>query len=635
MGYAQSDPLSAECFRMNRMFPTIHHLLRDSIMVRTAIAMGVLAVLSFASIVISALIAEDISGRANAVNMSGSLRFLSYRTLSEVQVPEKRQQALETMKKFEQRLLSLERFVNNKGRADSLPVRELQGILQRWNTQIRALELQAVHGDASALRQMSNEIPDFVDQIDHVVHLIEHELEERARWLRILQMVLLAFIIPVSLSMLWMLRQRLVQPLAQLLQASRTVTQGSFSARVEHVGGDELGRLGQAFNVMVGEIANMYAHLEDKVEEKTREIKRTNEALELLYRVSQRLSATDLTLDQVQEVLREVESALDLGHSMLCISENQQYPAHVISADLNRDERHELCSHQDCSTCFQRAQRPLLQQSAASGMIAIPIGDGDTVRGVMPILNTGEAQLSVEKVRIIETVGHHISNALINMRRAEEKHRFAVMEERSVIARELHDSIAQSLSYLKIQVTRLERSLEQGLDPRDITDELRRGLSEAYRELRELIVTFRLRIDERGLNLALLDTVQEFGQKLNFPVMLTNSLSGLLLSANEELHVLRIVREALSNIERHAQASSATVSVTVDAFQAVTVCIADDGKGFDPKNTPVNHFGVNIMNDRAMILAGHLDVASAPGKGTVITLQFLPQKSRQSARETH
>lgn len=84
-------------------------------------------------------------------------------------------------------------------------------------------------------------------------------------------------------------------------------------------------------------------------------------------------------------------------------------------------------------------------------------------------------------------------------------------------------------------------------------------------------MTFRLRIDERGLNLALQDTVQEFEQKLGFSVLLHNGLSGMVLLANEELHVLRIVREALSNIERHAQASSARVSVTMDAFQAVTV----------------------------------------------------------------
>lgn len=615
---------------MKRIFPTIRHALHDSVLVRTALAMSVLALLSLGSIVISAVIADDISGRANAVNVSGSLRFLSYRTLSEVLQPQRRSQALDTIKVFERRLLGLERFVRTKSRSESPSLREVQGLLQRWNTQVRDLELAAVRGEEAALAQMAIEIPNFVDQIDRVVQLIEHELEEKARWLRIAQLGLLGCIVVISLLTIWMLRRQLVLPLAQLLHAAKTVRQGSFSARVAHVSDDELGRLGQAFNAMVGEIATMYAHLEDKVEEKTRELQRTNESLELLYRVSQKLSASDLTLDQVQEVLREVEAALELGHSMICVSENNQLPAHPISGDLSAQERHALCSRRDCGQCFLGAQQPLVEQGRGAALVIVPIGDGDHLRGVLPLLKAPEQPLPVEKVRIIETVGHHVSNALISMRRAEEKHRLAVMEERSVIARELHDSIAQSLSYLKIQVARLEKCLDQGRDPRAIADELKQGLAGAYRELRELIVTFRLRVDERGLNVALHETVAEFSQKLGFPVRLTNSLSGIVLSANEELHLLRIVREALSNIERHAQASSASVSISVDAFHSVTVRIDDNGRGFDPGHTPANHFGVNIMSDRAMILAGRLDIESASGQGTHITLQFLPQKVRQA-----
>jgi two-component system nitrate/nitrite sensor histidine kinase NarX len=223
-----------------------------------------------------------------------------------------------------------------------------------------------------------------------------------------------------------------------------------------------------------------------------------------------------------------------------------------------------------------------------------------------------------------------VSNALINMRRTEEKHRLAVLEERSVIARELHDSIAQSLSYLQIQVTRLEKSLERGGDTRAIADELKRGLNGAYRELRELIVTFRLRIDARGFNVALQETVAEFSAKLGFPVRLRNALSGIVLSGNEEMHVIRIIREALANIEHHAAAKSASVNIAVDADHAVAVRIADDGKGFDSYKTPANHFGVNIMYDRAAILDGRLAVDTAPGAGTAVTLNFLPQKYRQT-----
>ena len=555
---------------------------------------------------------------------------LTFRTLSEILQPEKRAQALETMKIFERRLLGLERFVTAKSPDDVPSVKAVQGVLQRWNTHMRALEINAAEGESSALKQVANEIPDYVDQIDHVVYLIEIELENKARLLRVIQLGLLALIVLISLLTLWMLRRQVIQPLAQLLQAANTVTQGSFSVRVQHVTHDELGQLGRAFNTMVAEIATMYAHLEDKVEEKTRELKRTNESLELLYRISQQLSASDLTLENVQAAMREVEEALELGHSMICISENGRLPAHTIMGDLSANELQALCHRDDCAQCFTRAGTNLVEQTQSRPIVAVPIGDGDRLRGILPILLKDAMPLPQEKARILQTVGLHVSNALINMRRAEEKHRLAVLEERSVIARELHDSIAQSLSYLQIQVTRLEKSLERGGDTRAIAAELKAGLSGAYRELRELIVTFRLRIDARGFNVALQQTVAEFTEKLGFPVELKSGLSDIVLSGNEEMHVIRIIREALSKIEHHAQAKQAGVDITVDADHVVTVRISDNGKGFDPTHTPANHFGVSIMHDRAQILEGRLDVITAPGAGVVVSLKILPQKYRQT-----
>lgn len=615
---------------MRRFYPPLMSGLRDSVLLRAGIVMSLLAMLSVTSIVISTVIAEDISGRANAVNVSGSLRFLTYRTLSEVLQPEKRAQAHETIKLFERRLLSLERFIETKSKNDSPSLLAIHSVVQRWNTSIRSLEIAAANGKEDALLQLAHEVPDYVDQIDRIVRLIEEELESKARRLRITQLILLGLIVTISLGTLWLLRQQLIIPLAQLLHAAKMVSQGSFSVRVSHVGNDELGQLGSAFNTMVSEIAGIYAHLEDKVKDKTQELMRTNQSLELLYYVSQELSASDLTLDKLQDILREVEGDLALGHSQICISENGQLPAHTITSDLTPDELRQRCERTDCRHCFEQAELPFTEQAARDHVQAVPIGDGDRFRGIFPVLLKNGAPLSREKERILQTVGHHVSNALINMRRAEEKHRLAVLEERTVIARELHDSIAQSLSYLRIQVTRLEKCIDQGCDPRTIAGELKTGLAGVYRELRELISTFRLRIDERGFNVALQETVAEFSEKLGFPVLLTNAMSGIVLSANEEMHVIRIIREALSNIERHAQAHSASVVIAVDAFQAVTVRIRDDGKGFDTSLKPANHFGVNIMHDRSAILDGRLEVESSPGQGTTIILQFLPQKIRQA-----
>lgn len=614
---------------MKPFLTSISHALQASVLVRLGLAMGVLALLSFASIVTSTVIAENITGQASAINLSGSLRMMSFRSLSEVQQTEKRLQAQNTLEQFERRLLSLERFIHDKTVGTSPSAEAFSVVSRRWTEHIRPVARAAADGNIDALTVMARDIPGFVEQIDRVVLLIEEDLEQKVRWLRATQFALLAMILVVSTVTSWMLRRQLVQPLAHLLKAARSVSRGSFSVRVSHTGRDELGQLGLAFNTMVEEIANMYAHLEDKVEEKTQELTRTNQSLELLYRVSQKLSASDLTLDQLQGILREVEDALELGHSMICISDNGRLPAHPVVSDLTQEEVERWCGKQDCGRCFSQTSQMLGEQAKIANIVVLPLGEAGGLRGALPILLRSRDPLPADKARLIETVGHHVSNALINMRRTEEKHRLAVLEERAVIARELHDSIAQSLSYLRIQVTRLEKCIEQGCDARTIAEELKDGLSSAYRELRELIATFRLRIDERGFGVALEETIAEFSEKLGFSVQLHNSLSGIVLSGNEEMHVIRIIREALSNIERHAKASRASIEISVSPERRVMIAIRDNGRGFNPADVPENHFGTSIMRDRAHILHGELCLETAFGAGTTILLSFLPQQYRQ------
>jgi two-component system, NarL family, nitrate/nitrite sensor histidine kinase NarX len=604
--------------------------LRDSILVRLGLAMGTLALLSFVSIVISTVVADNSSGKASAINLSGSLRMMSFRLLSEVQQPEKRAQATSTIDQFEQRLHSLTRFVDNKSSEHERLGHSTAAINEQWRGHIRPIARAAAENNPDALIQMARDIPGFVERIDQVVYLIEEDLEKKIHLLRATQFFLLGIIILLSLITSWMLRQHLVRPLAELLKAARSVAEGSFSVRVRHTNNDELGQLGQAFNTMIGEIANMYAHLEDKVDEKTRELTRTNQSLELLYRTSQQLSASDLSLETIRAALRDVEAELELGHSMICISENGATPAQPILGNLSSEEMASLCGQRDCQGCFaQTAQSGPLgrayQTAEGQRAVFVPLGD-DQMRGTLPIFIKNGDALPREKARIIETVGHHISNALANMRRTEEKHRLAVLEERSVIARELHDSIAQSLSYLKIQVARLEKSLVDQTDATVVAQELKLGLNSAYKELRELITTFRLRIDERGFNAALQETIEEFSAKLGFPIQVSNTLSGIALSGNEEMHVIRIIREVLSNIDRHAGATEARIDIAVDPEYRVKVQIDDNGRGFDPAETPPNHYGISIVRDRTQSLAGEINIHTAPGQGTRVTLTFKPHK---------
>lgn len=195
------------------------------------------------------------------------------------------------------------------------------------------------------------------------------------------------------------------------------------------------------------------------------------------------------------------------------------------------------------------------------------------------------------------------------------------------MARELHDSLAQSLSFSKIQVSRLQAMLERGSEREAVAgaaEELRDGLNGAYRKLRELITTFRAQINVGGLTVALDEALEEYGARSSVVMLLDNRLKGCQLSANEEFHIVQIVREALSNIVRHARATQATVKLAPDAGGEIVISVEDDGLGIDPAADARNRHGTSIMRERALSLGGALSIMNRPEGGCRVLVRFRP-----------
>jgi two-component system nitrate/nitrite sensor histidine kinase NarX len=256
------------------------------------------------------------------------------------------------------------------------------------------------------------------------------------------------------------------------------------------------------------------------------------------------------------------------------------------------------------------------------------VRDRDRAFGVLLIDLPPDCAAEPWQERLLKTLAGHIGTAVNLQQRTREGRRLVLHEERTIIARELHDSLAQSLSYLKIQVTRLAAALrdpDNGAEPLAVLDELREGISSAYRQLRELLTTFRLKVDERGLTRALEATVQEFRDRGALDIRLDNAVPASLLSPNEEIHVLQIVREALSNVTRHARASHARVGLELHDGQ-VEVLIEDDGQGIAGRTAAAHHYGMTIMRERALSLDGALTCECGPGGGTRIRVQFSPRQ---------
>jgi two-component system nitrate/nitrite sensor histidine kinase NarX len=185
---------------------------------------------------------------------------------------------------------------------------------------------------------------------------------------------------------------------------------------------------------------------------------------------------------------------------------------------------------------------------------------------------------------------------------------------------------------MKIQVSRLKPYVDSGgSEAAQVLYELREGLNSAYRQLRELLTTFRMRIEGGGLATALQNAVAEFSGRGGIPVALEVHLAGCTLSANEEIHTLQIVREALSNVINHAQASRATVKVVCASNGSVSAIIEDDGVGIR-KTAGTHHYGMKIMEERAKNLGGVLAVEQPATAGTRVTLNFMPVNRREPAQ---
>jgi two-component system nitrate/nitrite sensor histidine kinase NarX len=233
------------------------------------------------------------------------------------------------------------------------------------------------------------------------------------------------------------------------------------------------------------------------------------------------------------------------------------------------------------------------------------------------------------RVQFAESFARLLGVALSNITRSHEQQRVALLEERSAIARELHDSLAQSLAYMKIQVSRLQHSLDSAAPSTGAAataQELRDGLNTAYREVRELISAFRTQVGRGGIASALQDIATEFSHRNDLQVSVDNQLGGCRLGINEEFHVLQIVREALTNTVRHADAKQVRVALIYGQDHRVLVVIEDDGRGLSALQSDDKHYGLSIMRERANSLGGELALEPGQGGGTRVSVSFAPDR---------
>ena len=610
-------------------------LLRHSLVARITASLLAISAMAIVSIVVTMTVASDSRGDAAAINMAGSLRMNTYQIVAALQRHEHqpgvetRARVTELAERLEQRLASPELTGALPGAEDHALQRQHRLILDRWGQELSPRVEQATTGgaDPDALREA---LDGFVGDIDALVTLLEQNSESKIQLLSILQILFLALTAVVVVIALYDIRHNLVLPLRQLVVLAREAAHRNFGHRTRLSGNDELALLGRTFDSMAADLGASYAELEARVSRKQAELERSNRAMQVLHDGSRALygGGNDLCASAAP-MLRRLEELLEVGPIRLLLHDTYEDRDIPILA-THSPRRPEYCRDHDCHACLIDPEPLRLQATEAGECQLLPISMGDLMLGTLEVWFQRDKPPTDSVNRLLNALADQLATAVYLQRRIEEQQQVTLMNERTIIARELHDSLAQSLSYLKMQVARLERMQAKGISREGqsvVFDELRGGLDSAYRQLRELLTTFRLKLERPGLASALRQTVAEFDERLGIRVGLSLDLPPHLLNPNEEIHVLQVVRESLANVVKHANAHWAAVTVSFQQAR-LRVIVEDDGVGLEDDNSPPMHYGLVIMRDRAETLGGELHLRNRPEGGTQVELVFSPQTAR-------
>lgn len=507
------------------------------------------------------------------------------------------------------------------------------------------------NAEASALRP---QVERFVQRIDRLVLEIEQNNAAEIALLRAMQLGLIALALIGTITLIYLMFLLVVRPVAWLQDGMQRMARGELETRLPIETRDEFGELADGFNRMASRLQRVYATLEERVADKTRNLGARNRELAALYEVARLLNEPAATEELCRNFLRRVMVLHGaVGGAVRLVdpgTRNLHLYAHEgLSAEFAAQER---CIEMGECICGEAAQADrsevdvledtapdVAQDCRVAGyrtVAVFPIRLQRELLGIFNLFFTTPHPVSPEDRHLLETLGQHLGAAIENQRLASRARELAVFEERSLLARELHDSIAQSLAFLNIQVQMLEDSLSRDArgEVAEVLGSIREGVQESYDDVRELLMHFRARVkEEEDIGVALRKMLARFGAQSLLATEFSDNGTGLALQAESQLQVLHILQEALSNVRKHAEATR--VALTVNRGPVYRFTVHDDGGGFDAQASPdfpEEHVGLRIMRERAQRIGGRIEVRSRPGAGTVVRLTLpVVQTSEQAA----
>jgi two-component system, NarL family, nitrate/nitrite sensor histidine kinase NarX len=600
----------------------------------------VLLVLALTSIGLTLWVTRQLDGGAAAVNEAGRMRMQTWRLVSAVQSERPPEDIQWLVAVFDGSLGLLRE--GDVGRPLFVP----------WNEETRArmAELETVWQEGRGV--LLSRSPDdaigtaladrMVEHVDGLVLAIEQQLARLTALLNVFQFAMMALAVAGAMLALYVVFLFVINPLQRLRDGLRRIEAGDFSARVDVNNPDEFGEVASGFNHMADRLQAMYHGMEEKVRSKTLRLEMQRSRLEALYEVSTFVAQAD-TLDALAkgfaQKIRRLSQAdgvairwTDEGSQRYVMLASDCLPTELVEAE--RSVEPGLCAcGQPHATARTRVipiqvlgpkQHEYCIRVGYQSLVSIPIRLHQRILGEIDLFYLGEKTLKDEEQGLLDALASHLANAVENLRTQAVSREAAVSEERTMLARELHDSIAQSLSFLKIQMTLLRSGLGRQDDAtvQRALDELEAGIRESTNDVRELLVHFRTRTNGDDIEQALRTTLNKFEHQSGLHAHLSLHGHGVELPSDVQLQVLHIVQEALSNVRKHAEARD--VYVMVEKEPRWRIVVRDNGCGFEPvaPSETDTHVGLHIMRERAERIGAQVAVRSSPGAGTEVEIEL-------------
>lgn len=524
---------------------------------------------------------------------------------------------------------------------------------------------------AQALKEASLRL---VAALDRVVDAYEEDSQAKVTRLVWVQIGFLGIALLALFLGSLIVRRQLLSPLEQLNVFTRRIGEGNLQQPVHLPVRNELGELARVMEVMRQQLAVWREELEARVRQRTRE-------LEAAFNFSQEMVSEHHLEHLLEAIVERCKALTQARRAHLCLLNPQgsalslaardgyerarEYGAPLRSVPDYEQARedgtplrsvpdYERADYKRSVTPGEKPLQPVdhglahevinegkvvyrregcldcayLRSAGEVACVAAPLKFGHVTLGALCVVRPPEQPFSAEEMRALHLLANTAAIAIANARLLEREkmlaQQYAVQAERERMAAELHDHLAQTLSYLRLKVERLENTPSMLPALEEELRSIRLALETAYKQVRASISGYKPALEGREkLETELRECVRAFQVEATIPIELkVFNPAAFELPPSLTAQVVHIVREALHNVRKHSQANLVQVLLDVHDGKAC-FSVQDNGCGFDLSQVESNeHLGLLIMRTRAERCGGELEVHSEIGKGTRITLHI-------------